>query len=255
MDRAEAFLEGQPAFERRHHHLASRIPIGAVLDRPDKIASRPAGTVQGDRLGGRIVARRQIGLDAVGQRIHPRRGCQERGQAHGEVRVADGSLGNEVGRDEAELAPVREGHQGGAADLAACAGGGRDGDDRRHRVGDLGNAAENCRHRSRARHDGSPAARRPWRDRSESRRPRRPGHRIRAPCRWRRRSRPPPRWGWRAPRRRASRPAGPASSPATARPVRPRPRLHRRRSSAVGYRAHPGPRQGRRPPRNRSGWW
>ena len=120
------------------------------------MASGTARAVERDRLGRRVVARRQIGLDAMGERVHAGRCRQHRRQAHGEVRVADRALRNEMRRDEAELSPVPERDQRRAADLAAGAGRRRNGDDRRHGLGDLRRCRRELRRSSQAAPVGRP---------------------------------------------------------------------------------------------------
>jgi hypothetical protein len=64
------------------------------------------------------------------------------GRPKRQLRIADRPLRDEVRADEAELPPVVEGDERGAADLGAGAGGGRDGDHRGDRRRDLRQAAE-----------------------------------------------------------------------------------------------------------------
>ena len=142
VDGAQALLEGEAALERGHHHFLTGPAVCAVRHRPLDPACRSRQAVQGDRLGGRIEARREVGLDAMGDRIHAGGGGEPGRQAEGQLRVADGGLGDQMRADEAELAAVGQRDQRGAADLAAGAGGGRDRDHRRGGGRDLGDAAQ-----------------------------------------------------------------------------------------------------------------
>jgi hypothetical protein len=131
-----------PALQGAHHHLGARRDVGRRRHRLLDVVPDAPGAIEGDRLGGRVVARRQEGLDAVGERVESGRRGQERRQAEGQLGIADRPLRDQVGTDEAELASVIERDQRRAADFRAGAGGGRDGDDRRHGGGNPADAAQ-----------------------------------------------------------------------------------------------------------------
>ena len=170
MHRAEPLLERQPALERAHHHLGPRREVAAVGTSPFEVAPDPPGAVERDRLGRRIVARRQERLDAVRQRVEPGRRGEPRRQPEGQLRIADRPLRDQVRADEAELAAVGERQQRRPPDLRAGPRRRRDGDHRRDRRGDPRRARRRSPHTARAALRGSRAAPRPWRDRSASRR-------------------------------------------------------------------------------------
>ena len=76
MDGAQALLEGEAAFQRRHHHLVPRVAVGSVGDGLLDVVDRALQPVQRDRFRRRVVARAEIGLDAVRDGIHAGRGGQ-----------------------------------------------------------------------------------------------------------------------------------------------------------------------------------
>ena len=71
---AKPLLERQAAFESAHHQLRASLAIGPVRNCSFEMAHDPASTVQRDRLGRRVEARREEGLDAMRKGIHPCRG-------------------------------------------------------------------------------------------------------------------------------------------------------------------------------------
>jgi hypothetical protein len=142
VDRTQALLEGQAALQGRHHHLLAGIAVAAIPDRALDGADRTGEAIKGDRLGRRVVARREIGLHAMGDRIHAGGGGEPGRQAEGQLRVADGGLRDQMRADEAELAAVGQRDQRGAANFAAGPGSCRDRDHRRGGGRDLGDAAQ-----------------------------------------------------------------------------------------------------------------
>src|SRR4051812_46592478 len=105
---AKPLLERQAAFESAHHQLRAGLAICPLRNRPFEVAHDAASTVQRDRLGRRVEARREEGLDAVRERIHPGRCREARGQPERQVWIADGALWDQVRANEAELAPISQ---------------------------------------------------------------------------------------------------------------------------------------------------
>ena len=73
MNAAEPLSERHCAFARRHHHVPARVPVIPVCHSPGKVIHHSLEAIQPDSCSGRIHYWSQVGLDAVGHRIHP--GC------------------------------------------------------------------------------------------------------------------------------------------------------------------------------------
>jgi hypothetical protein len=137
---AEPFLERQPAFERAHQHFRPGPNIASIGTRRVDVPPDAARSIEGDRFGRGVEARREERFDAMGQRIQPCRGGQERRKADGELRIAHRASRNEMRADEPELAAIVERDEGRAAYFRArsCCRGYRD--DGRNGAGDSGDA-------------------------------------------------------------------------------------------------------------------
>ena len=136
VDGAEPLLEGGRAHRRRAHHVRARLEVVAVGDRLRQILEDEPHALDRDAVGHRMVARRAIGFEAMGERVHAGAGGDEGRHADGELRIADHHARHHL-RMEDHLLGVRRlvGDDAGAADLGAGAGRGRHGDDRRDPVG------------------------------------------------------------------------------------------------------------------------
>src|SRR4051812_5774455 len=110
-------LERQATFESAHHQLRAGLAIGTVRNCSFEMAHDPASTIERDRLGWWVEARREKGLDAMRERIHPRRCREALGQPQRQVWIANGAPWDQVWADEAELAPICQGDESGAPDL------------------------------------------------------------------------------------------------------------------------------------------
>ena len=105
---AEPFLERQPTFERAHQHFRpGRHVVPIRICRVD-IPPDAARSIEGDRFGRGVEARREKRFDAMRQRIQPCRRGQKWRKAYRELRIADRASRNEVRADEPELAPIVE---------------------------------------------------------------------------------------------------------------------------------------------------
>jgi hypothetical protein len=141
VDGTEALLQRERPVEGGRHHLAPRVEIGAVGDRALDIGEGPAQAVERDAVGRRVERGREIGLDAVGERVHPRRGGQARRHLERQRRVADGDPGDQKGAAQNERVPGVRPDRRSTDHLGAGAGGGGDRDDRGEGVADAGDAA------------------------------------------------------------------------------------------------------------------
>src|SRR3954452_14942923 len=98
---AKALLERQASFESAHHQLRAGLAIGTVRNRSFEMAHDPASPVERDRLGRWVEARREKGLDAMRELIHPCRCREALGQPHRQFWIANGAPWDEVRAYEA----------------------------------------------------------------------------------------------------------------------------------------------------------
>jgi len=138
---AQALLKGHGPLHGRAHHVQPGLAVAAVLRGAFDVVPGALQSVQRDAVGWRVEGGCHEGFHAMGDGVHARGGGQGRGQTQGQLGVANGGLGHQIPRVEAQLAAVVHDHDGAARHLAAGAGGGRHGDQRRGLRGDLGRAA------------------------------------------------------------------------------------------------------------------
>src|SRR5690606_33563471 len=145
MDGAETLLEGQATLKGTHHDVAAGLEIRAISIGLGQRLPQAFEAVHGNRFSRGIVARRQVGLDAVGKRIETS-GCSKKGwQAERQLGITDRAARNEVLADEAELATIFQGDERRPPDFRPSAGRRGDGDQRSYRAGDARNAAVDSR--------------------------------------------------------------------------------------------------------------
>ena len=105
---AEPFLKRQPAFERAHHHVRPGRHVASIRTRRVDVPPDAARSIQRDRFGRRVEARREKRFNAMRQRIQACRRGQGRRKANGELRIAHRASRNEMRADEPELTAVVE---------------------------------------------------------------------------------------------------------------------------------------------------
>lgn len=69
MDRPEPLLERRCTHQRRAHHVAARFDIVRVRDDLGQILEHQPHALGADTIGQRMVARRTIGLEAMGEGV------------------------------------------------------------------------------------------------------------------------------------------------------------------------------------------
>ena len=138
---AQALLEGQRALQRGTHHVGTRLHVGGIAEGHFDVAPGAPEAVERNAIGRWVEGGRQKGLDAVCNRIHAGGSRQTRWQAQSQVRITDGDLGNHMGREDADLAPVVQNDDGAAPYFAAGARRGGHGNDGQGGGSDLERAA------------------------------------------------------------------------------------------------------------------
>ena len=136
MDRTEPALESGGAHGRGDEHVAARIEIAPLLHRLRQVLLDQPHAFERHALRQRMIERRAVGLEAVGERIHAGRRGQLRRQPDGELGIEDRHLRHDR-RMEDDLLLVRLGMRddAGAADFRSRARRRRHGDDGRDHAG------------------------------------------------------------------------------------------------------------------------
>ena len=136
VDGAEPFLEGGSAHRRGAHHVRARLEVVAVGDSLRQILEHEAHALDGDAFGHRMIARRAIGFEAMGERVHAGARGDEGRHADGQFRIADDHARHHLGVKDHLLGLRRLlGDDAGAADLRARSRRGRHGNHRGDLVG------------------------------------------------------------------------------------------------------------------------
>src|SRR5437899_12695279 len=86
---AESLLESDGAEGAAEQHLLAGFEVLAVLHGALEVRTDPPQTVDGDGVGERMIALRDVRLQVVREGVHSRRGRDERRQAHRTLRVEE----------------------------------------------------------------------------------------------------------------------------------------------------------------------
>ena len=129
MDRAEAFLKRRRTHAGGRHHVAARLQVAAVGVGAAQVLVDEAHPLQRDALAHGVVEGRAVGLQAVGQGVHPRARRDRLRHADGELGIGDHHHGQHLGVEDDLLHPrLGVGDDAGAPNLGPGARGGGNGD-------------------------------------------------------------------------------------------------------------------------------
>ena len=131
MDPAQPLLKGDRPHRGGGHHLGARLDVGAVGIGARQVVVDKPHPLERDALAQRVEVGARIGLEAMGEGVHPGAGGDGLGHPDRQLGVADHDRRHEAGVED-DLLHMRRGvrQHPRPADLGAGAGRRRHGDDR-----------------------------------------------------------------------------------------------------------------------------
>ena len=93
VDEPETLLECGGTHRRGHQEMRACDFVAAVLEGADQIVGDETHAFEGDSVRHRMVGRRTVGFEAMGECVHAGRRSEKRRKSQGQLRVGDDEIG------------------------------------------------------------------------------------------------------------------------------------------------------------------